>query len=53
MKRLLLILSLAICSTWVSAQEDTSIVDSLQSVLAIQEGSDKVRTMIELTWDFY
>ena len=53
MKRLLLILSLAICSTWVSAQEDTSIVDSLQSVLAIQEGSDKVRTMIELTWEFY
>ena len=35
------------------AQEETRIVDSLQNVLASQQGRDKVLTMIELTWDFY
>ena len=32
---------------------ETRIVDSLQAVLATQEGREKVLTMIELTWDFY
>lgn len=33
--------------------QETRIVDSLQAVLATQEGREKVKTMIELTWDFY
>ena len=33
--------------------QETRIVDSLQAVLATQEGREKVLTMIELTWDFY
>lgn len=35
------------------AQEETRIVDSLLSVLPGQEGREKVKTMIELTWEFY
>lgn len=35
------------------AQEETRIVDSLQEAYAMQEGRDKVLTMIEMTWDFY
>lgn len=53
MKRLLLILSFAVCSTWVFAQEGTSVVDSLRNIVTTQEGGDKVKTMIELTWEFY
>ncbi len=37
----------------VSAQEEMRVVDSLGSVLATQEGREKVLTMIELTWEFY
>ena len=33
--------------------QETRIVDSLQEAYSIQEGRDKVLTMIELTWDFY
>lgn len=35
------------------AQEETRIVDSLLNVLPSQEGREKVKTMLELTWDFY
>ena len=53
MKRLLLIVSFAICVTWSFAQEDTRVIDSLRTVVVNQEGRDKVKTMIELTWEFY
>lgn len=33
--------------------QETRIVDSLQEAYASQEGREKVKTMIELTWDFY
>jgi tetratricopeptide (TPR) repeat protein len=35
------------------AQEETHIVDSLESILPSQQGREKVLTMIELTWEFY
>lgn len=35
------------------AQIDTHVVDSLQEVLVTQEGREKVKTMLELTWEFY
>lgn len=53
MKRLLLIVVFAVFSTWTFAQEETRVVDSLRSVLSTQEGREKVKTMIELTWEFY
>ena len=53
MKRLMLIVVFAVFSTWAFAQEETRVVDSLRSVLATQEGREKVKTMIELTWEFY
>ena len=53
MKRLLLILPLFGLLSSASAQMDTRVVDSLQSVLPTQEGREKVLTMIELTWEFY
>ena len=33
--------------------QETRVVDSLQDVLATQEGREKVKTMMELTWEFY
>lgn len=33
--------------------QETRVVDSLQNVLATQEGREKVLTMLELTWEFY
>lgn len=53
MKRLLIILVFLGLNVTVFAQEETRIIDSLQDVLATQEGRDKVLTMIELTWDFH
>lgn len=35
------------------AQEETRVVDSLLNVLPSQQGREKVKTMIELTWEFY
>ena len=53
MKRLIIILVLICLSFSSYAQEETGIVDSLLSVLPGQEGREKVKTMIELTWEFY
>lgn len=53
MKRLLLILSFVICSTWAFAQDDTRVVDSLENVLTTQQGSERIRTMIQMVWAFY
>lgn len=53
MKRWLNILVFIVFSVSAFAQVDTRVVDSLQEVLATQEGREKVKTMLELTWDFY
>ena len=33
--------------------QETRVVDSLQDVVATQDGREKVLTMLELTWEFY
>ncbi len=53
MKRLLLIASLVVCSIWAFAQEDTHVVDSLEQVLTTQQGSERIKTMIQMVWAFY
>ena len=53
MKKLINILVFICLSFSLSAQEETRVVDSLLGVLPTQEGREKVKTMIELTWDFY
>lgn len=52
MRRLIDILLFVLLAATGFAQE-TRIVDSLQDVLATQQGREKVMTMLELTWDFY
>ena len=47
------ILSFAVFSTWAFGQDDTLVIDSLLDVLPSQEGREKVKTMLELTWDFF
>ena len=53
MKRLLNILVFFCLLSMAFAQEETRVVDSLLSVVDTQEGREKVKTMIELTWEFY
>ena len=53
MKRLLLILSFSFLSIWVVAQDDTHVIDSLENVLAAQQGSERINTMIQMVWAFY
>ena len=53
MKRWLNILVFIGLSISAFAQIDTHVVDSLQEVLVKQEGREKVKTMMELTWEFY
>ena len=53
MKRLLNILVFFCLPSMAFAQEETRVVDSLLSVVDTQEGREKVKTMIELTWEFY
>ena len=53
MKRLLLIASLVVCSIWAFAQEDTHVVDSLEQVLTIQQGTERIKTMIQMVWAYY
>lgn len=53
MKRWLNILVFFGLSVSAFAQIDTHVVDSLQEVLATQEGREKVLTTIELMWAFY
>ena len=53
MKRLLNILILLFLTTFTFAQDETRVIDSLESVMAKQEGREKVLTMIELVWEFY
>ena len=53
MKRLFNILILLFLTTFTFAQDETRVIDSLESVMAKQEGREKVLTMIELVWEFY
>lgn len=53
MKRILIILSFCVLSILAFAQDDTRVVDSLEHVLATQQGSERIKTMIQLVWAFY
>ena len=53
MKRLLNILVLCCLSLFSYAQEEMRVVDSLLSVVDVQDGRERVKTMMELAWDFY
>lgn len=53
MKRLIIILLFIGLASFAFGQEDTKIIDSLESVMAKQEGREKVETMIELSKAFF
>ncbi len=53
MKRWLAILSSLVLALAASAQEEMRVVDSLENVMAQQEGREKVETMIELSKAFF
>ena len=53
MKRLYKILILLFLSSFSFAQEETRVIDSLEGVMAKQEGREKVLTMIELSKAFF
>ena len=53
MKRLFNILILLFLTTFCFAQEETRVIDSLESVLHTQQGSERIKTMIQMVWAFY
>lgn len=53
MKQLFNILILLFLTTFTFAQDETRVIDSLESVMAKQEGREKVLTMIELSKAFF
>lgn len=53
MKRWLAILTFLVLALAASAQEEMRVVDSLESVMAQQEGREKVETMMNLSWAFF
>ena len=53
MKRVFNILILSFLTTSVFAQDETRVIDSLESVMAKQEGREKVETMMELSKAFF
>lgn len=53
MKRLLNILVFLCLSSIVFAQEETRTIDSLENVLSTQQGSERIKTMIQMVWAFY
>ena len=53
MKRLFNILILLFLTTFTFAQDETRVIDSLESVMAKQEGREKVLSMIELSKAFF
>ena len=53
MKRLLSILLFCCLALPVVTQEETRVIDSLESVIAKQEGPDKVESMMELSRAFF
>lgn len=53
MKRLFNILILLFLTTFCFAQEETRVIDSLESVLCTQQGTERINTMIQMVWAFY
>lgn len=53
MKRLFNILVFLFLVSFVFAQDETKVIDSLESVIAKQEGREKVETMMELSKAFF
>ena len=53
MKRLFNILILLFLTSFCFAQEETRVIDSLENVMAKQEGREKVETMMELSKAFF
>lgn len=53
MKRFINILILVLVVSFAFAQDETRTIDSLESVMAKQEGEEKVRTMLQLVEVFY
>jgi tetratricopeptide (TPR) repeat protein len=53
MKRLFNILVFLFLVSFVFAQDETKVIDSLENVMAKQEGREKVLTMIELSYAFF
>ncbi|MBQ6305377.1 MAG: tetratricopeptide repeat protein [Bacteroidales bacterium] len=53
MKRVFNILILSFLTTFIFAQDETRVIDSLESVMAKQEGREKVETMMELSKAFF
>ena len=53
MKRLFNILLLIGLCFPLFAQEDTRVVDSLENALSTQQGSERIKTMIQMVWAFY
>ena len=53
MKRWLAILILVFMASLAYAQDETRVIDSLESVMAKQVGEEKVRTMLQLVDAFY
>lgn len=53
MKRVFNILILSFLTTFIFAQDETRVIDSLESVMAKQEGCEKVETMMELSKAFF
>lgn len=53
MKRVFNILILSFLTTFIFAQDETRVIDSLESVMSKQEGREKVETMMELSKAFF
>lgn len=53
MKRLLLIVTMVLGSTWALAQDDMRVIDSLENAMAEQQGAERIKTMIQMIWAFY
>ena len=53
MKRVFNILILSFLTTFIFAQDETQVIDSLESVMSKQEGREKVETMMELSKAFF
>lgn len=46
-------MSFCVLSICAFPQDDTRVVDSLEHVLATQQGSERIKTMIQMVWAFY
>ena len=48
MKRLFNILIFLFFTSFIFAQEETRVIDSLESVLRTQQGTERIQTMIQM-----